>query len=132
MKVYGPYISTSSGYARRFVIRIYDDGTRKSTSYARHLMEEHLGRELTPEETVDHIDGDRLNDALENLQVMSLADNIRKSSPGVEMIEFECPVCGRLASKVARHVRHNLRQGKAGPFCGRPCARQHQALYRVP
>lgn len=35
----------------------------------RYVMEQHLGRELLPGETVHHIDGDRGNNALTNLQL---------------------------------------------------------------
>ena len=40
MRVYGPYKQKDGRY---FVILIYEDGTRKTTAYARYLMEQHLG-----------------------------------------------------------------------------------------
>jgi hypothetical protein len=43
----------------------------------RIVMEEHLGRELLSTETVHHIDGDRLNNSLENLElVLSHSDHM--------------------------------------------------------
>lgn len=41
------------------------------------LMEQHLGRELGPDEVVHHIDGDRLNNALSNLAVMTRDEHSR-------------------------------------------------------
>lgn len=37
----------------------------------RHIMEEHLGRELLPNEHVYHINGDPLDNAIENLIVLT-------------------------------------------------------------
>jgi hypothetical protein len=59
---------------------------RTTISYARYLMSVHLGRKLTKIETVDHIDGDTLNDSLENLQILSNEDNIKKI--GIKSIDL--------------------------------------------
>jgi len=77
-KVYGPYTRKDG---RKHVIH-YDGKTRKTQSYPRFLMERHLGRPLLPEEHVDHINGDYTDDRLENLQLLSQAENNRKSSLG--------------------------------------------------
>jgi type IV secretory pathway protease TraF len=44
----------------------------------RWLMEQHLGRKLETWEQVHHIDGNHLNNAIENLEVLSNADHQRK------------------------------------------------------
>ncbi len=74
--VNGPYTHDNG---RKFVILTSGKHFRKTTSYARYLMEENLGRLLTDKEEVDHINGDFTDDRLENLQIISKADNIRKS-----------------------------------------------------
>lgn len=119
MKVYGPYKHTKNG--RNYVI-IHKDGIKKSTQYARFLIEQKLGRSLTSEETVDHIDNDFTNDDISNLQVLSLIDNIKKSIVGIETVTFICPICNEEAIKPANYVKHNRKLGKAGPFCSRSCA----------
>lgn len=43
----------------------------------RHVMEQHLGRYLTFEETVHHKDGNKLNNALENLEVLSNSAHVK-------------------------------------------------------
>lgn len=83
-KVYGPYLATSTAKRpgksklRRHVILLNPDGSRKNTSFARWLMEQSLGRFLTPAETVDHGDEDTLNDSPSNFQILSHAENCRK------------------------------------------------------
>lgn len=89
-QVYGPYTLRSKrkgkGKPRRYVIVLWGSGRdvpRKSMAYARWLMECHLGRELTKEETVDHRDDDTLHDEVSNYQILSHGDNVRKSHPGM-------------------------------------------------
>ncbi|WP_241473772.1 HNH endonuclease signature motif containing protein [Mycolicibacterium neoaurum] len=43
----------------------------------RHVMELHLGRELAAEEDVHHIDGDKLNNKIENLRIMSRSEHLK-------------------------------------------------------
>jgi hypothetical protein len=123
--IYGPYTNREN---RKFVVIIGPKG-RKTTTYARYLIEQKIGRNLRLDETVDHIDGDKTNDNIENLQLLSRAENIRKSSKATEWFTFVCPVCGAIASKPLSKVKHNRKQGKAGPFCGKSCAGKVSVLY---
>ena len=43
----------------------------------RHVMQEHLGRELETDEHVHHINGDRLDNRTENLELMSSSEHTR-------------------------------------------------------
>jgi hypothetical protein len=123
MKIYGPYFYKTGNQIRRLVIKIADDGTRRTQSYARYLLEEQLGRELGPDEEADHIDEDCLNDDISNLRVLSLRENRMRSAKATPMFEFVCPVCGNESSKPQREVRRNQEVlGKAGPFCSKSCA----------
>lgn len=122
MKVYGPYLREDG---RKHVILIHDDGTRKTKSYPKFLLEQKLNRELGSDETCDHIDEDFSNDELDNLQVLTRLDNIKKHTltiPPAETHTFICPVCRDEATRILSEIRHNLNLGKSGPYCSRKCA----------
>lgn len=118
-KVYGPYTRPDG---RKHVI-IYDGQTRRTVSYPRYLMENHLGRKLTDNETVDHINNDFTDDRLENLQVLTRTANIRKSAKKAVYLRCICPNCNQSFIVSARQVKHNqLTNEKDGPFCSKSCA----------
>jgi HNH endonuclease len=124
VRVTGPYVAPSgTTEGRRYVNVYWSDGSRGTQLYSRHLMEEHLGRPLDRNlETVDHKNGDKTDDSLENLQLLTRAANASKDAKTTEMIGCECPVCGRSFSTPARYVRRNQNTlNKEGPFCSRSC-----------
>jgi hypothetical protein len=110
---------------RRVVVLIKKDGTRTSISYARYLMSCHLNRYLDKTEHVDHIDDDKLNDVIENLQILSVKDNNRKKNNSLQIkleepITLICPICNESFSRPARNIKHKLKAGKS-VCCSRRC-----------
>lgn len=126
-RVTGPYESQGRRY-----VTVEHGGRKRNMTYARWLMQEQLGRQLTEDEHVHHIDGDALNDTVSNYRVIARSDHGREHSGATEMVTFTCPMCGITTTKEARFVRHNRRQGKLGPFCGRVCAGRFNASARTP
>lgn len=61
---------TSKGY-----LRIMRDG--KYRYLHRLVLQEHLGRELSQDEHVHHLDGNPRNNSVENLQIVSKAEHNR-------------------------------------------------------
>lgn len=65
-----PYLDKSTGY-----MKIKIDG--KDMKYHRYVMEQEIGRKLLTEELVHHIDHDKLNNAIENLEIMSVSVHMK-------------------------------------------------------
>lgn len=81
--IYGPYVRAyPRSKRRRQLVVMFMDGSRTTITYARWLMIQHLGRRLEGGEHVDHINDDPLDDRVENLQILSQAENARKASFG--------------------------------------------------
>lgn len=103
-----------------------DYSTRQTMSLARYLMSVKLGRKLTKNEQVGHINNDKSDDRIENLQILSIAENIKKSSKGRTTVELICGFC----NKTFRREKRQLHPSKANQskFCSRNCL--HESLRR--
>lgn len=129
-KVYGPY-KLSTG--REYVIVKYSDGSRRTISYPKYLVEKQLGRELEEDETVDHIDRNFLNNDPSNLQVLKRSKHAKVDSVRLKPVTFTCPICKRQfrrsGSRLAR-IYERKKSGTAGPFCSRKCEGRYAADLR--
>jgi len=120
MRVYGPYFRKDG---RQHVVIVYGDGSRRTVSYPKYLMEQHLERELEYDETVHHIDGDFTNNALENLQVLDRVEHRKQDAKKAEIGNYVCANCGtEFRRPVSIVVANQLTQEKAGPFCSKRCS----------
>lgn len=118
------YLNTNKE-PRRVISLIAHNGKRTSVSYARYLMACNLKRYLTKDEHVDHIDNNKLNDVIENLQILSPKENNQKRNKalGIKLaddIELICPVCKKVFHRCSRNTKHKLQKGKS-PCCSRKC-----------
>ena len=96
---------------------------RLHISLARYKMAVHLKRRLLRTEHVDHIDNDRTNDTLSNLQILTKEENQRKhnATRASRLAIIVCPVCGRLFSRSSHNTPLAVyRQGQIA-FCTRHC-----------
>ena len=119
-KVLGPYMGSDG---RRRCVLYFGEGKTTSRAYARLVIEASLGRKLLSSEHVDHIDGNKKNDAIENLQVLSdqahrAKTSLEQSLKQCQKVSMACPVCGE-DFKVSRW-RLSVTEV---PCCSRTCAR---------
>ena len=88
----------------------------------RVIMAAHLGRELATREHVHHVNGDKADNRLGNLAVLSVEDHAREHAPVPwARIQCTCIACGctfkRARSWVSRHPH---------TFCSRACFHQRR------
>lgn len=126
VKVYGPYSRKED--KRKIVVLRLANGKLTTKSYARFLYEQKNG-EISSDLVVDHIDEDQTRDEFDNFQLLTFAENIKKSLSGTtEISRHTCPMCTIEFNAFARQVRGNQgKQNKAGPFCSRQCAGRYGA-----
>lgn len=100
------------------LVYVDDDGRHSSKSYPRVLMERKLGRSLLPTEDVHHIDGNKDNNDINNLEVVDWLEH--RKHHGKSQIKFAdklaiCDVCGKQfmwTSERQRRYYGDLHRGK--------------------
>lgn len=126
--VWGPYICSDG--RKRIDIRPLSSARSTTHQFAKVVLEVELGRRLTSNETVDHIDGDKSNDCPSNLRVLSLSENAADSVKRLMPENFVCPTCStgfELCGERLQNALSNNRKGRVGPFCSRSCAGKYGA-----
>lgn len=110
--------------------RVYLKDSKRVISYPRFLMEQKLGRVLRSNEQVHHIDGDPLNNDLDNLEVKLLGAHQREHNPSkYEDRVIVCAYCGKSFTWTAKQQRtHNAnvhrkdRPRSDKVFCSKHCS----------
>jgi len=110
------YTETSNGY-----VKLYIRG-RGVLEEHRYVMEQQLGRRLDPHEVVHHIDGDKQNNAVQNLRLCGRPDHAsmhaQRETP---MVTLVCAQCGDEFDREASRVRAKRAVGQTDFYCGRSC-----------
>ena len=106
------------GYVR-LVIPGKDGGPSRDVFEHRHVMSQHLGRELYPEETVHHRDGNRQHNDLSNLELFSSRHGpgqrvVDKVAFAIDMLRLY-PEFARAAGVELRDVAHPTASDSARP-----------------
>ena len=101
---------------RQFVVLKYENKEKHTMSYAKYLYTSYYKCDIAKGDEVDHIDNDKTNDVIENLQVISQKLNLNKSKRRKEYLLLECPVC----HTTFLFPKHNLCT-HPNPCCSRKC-----------
>ena len=109
------YINTNKEPRRVATLR-KSDGTMTSMSYAKYLYTSHYETDIPKGDEVDHINGDKMDDRIENLQVISAGYNRRKDKQTKVMVACICPVCGKEFLIEKRNLPFH-----PNPCCSRRC-----------
>jgi len=110
---------------RRNVCLVHKKHKKRTTiSYARYLVSVKEKRILLKNEQVDHINGDKTNDVIENLQILSYKDNSIKRTiergQTLKMVEMRCPNCKKTFSKPLNSMY--LQKGGHYTACSKQCS----------
>lgn len=109
------YVNTNKE-PRRVAVMKYDNGEIHSMSYAKYLYTSEYKCDVAKGDEVDHINGDKMDDRIENLQVISKKQNNSKKKIHKTFIELKCPVC----NNVFIFPKRNL-SSHPNPCCSRKC-----------
>ena len=118
------YLNTNKE-PRRVVTLRKPSGEMTSISYAKYLYTSHYNCSVSSGDQVDHINGDKMDDRIENLQVISGTYNRQKDHRKKEMVLLKCPICG----SEFLFEKGNL-SSHPNPCCSRRCGgiKSHQTL----
>lgn len=114
------YVNPSSD-GRMTLVLVRFDGTLTSTSYARYLKQVELGMFIPIGLEVDHVDNNKMNDVLHNLQLLTKAENTAKENAlRVKSYNFICPACKVSFTLTGRQLGN--RNNKNNPACSKKCS----------
>jgi hypothetical protein len=109
------YINTNKEPRRVATLR-KPNGEMTSMSYAKYLYTSYYKCDIDKGFEIDHINNDKMDDRIENYQVLDKNSNNRKGRKSKEIVVCRCPVC----NKDFLFEKRNL-SSHPNPCCSRKC-----------
>lgn len=105
-------------------------GNGKNQVEHRVIMEEYLGRKLSSDEIVHHINGEYRDNRPENFELVTRAEHIKVHLPQTPTYEFiKCAYCGKQVTKLKRDLDKYRKKGTTDFYCNKQCSGRH--LYKI-
>lgn len=108
---------------REIVVLYKNKYIRTTIQYAKYLMSINAWRILWKNEQVDHIDWNKKNNSINNLQILSEKEHIKKTKQlyKKKFVKYYCPVCND--EFIVKHWNSNLVDSKTNQyiFCSKKC-----------
>ena len=90
-------------------------------------MENKVKRLLTYNDVVHHVDGNKNNNLIENLELMTRRNHAKGHRPNVPHITCVCGQCGKRFALRPNFYRGRMKTSKTGKlFCSRSCGSTYQ------
>ena len=115
--------------AWRYMAILVNNLTKKkrSMSWAKYIYTDYYNKEIPKWVQIDHIDWNKLNDDVSNLQELSQKKNIQKAFIELwleeKQFELECPICWTIFYRTKQRIRDLNTQ-----CCSRSCGWKQSAL----
>ena len=117
-QVYGPY--TRKDGRKHLILYEPNSKSRKTISFPKAIMEVCLGHKLAEDDTVDHIDRDKTNNSISNLQVIDRKTHVSLDAIRRHSLFSTCPIC-KVEFELTRDQLKKRSNILAGPFCSKTC-----------
>ena len=110
------YVNVNKEPRRVAILKNSSTKETMTMSYAKYLYTSKYQCDIPKEDHVDHINGNKMDDRIENLQIISGYFNRIKDHKHREMVELECPVCHSKFLFPKRNLSTH-----PNPCCSRKC-----------
>lgn len=129
-KIYGPYTAKDG---RLRIVGVDSNKVKHTISYPKYLMELHLGRYLDENEQIDHIDGNPLNNDLNNLQILIKGEHQKLDAIRNADVFVHCAFCGKLFKIKGNTLSYRNRKDKhqSGYFCSKECSGKYGKMIQL-
>ena len=125
-KIYGPYLSKQDNRLR--IITVSNEGVKTTISYPKYLVEINLNRYLTKSETIQHLDGNPLNNDLSNLTILEKAFHSKTDAKKRKDVLVNCQWCKKEFLIKGSHISQRERKDrKSNSFCSKRCSGKYGA-----